>query len=646
MLNLTGVFIKYGDRELFKRVNATIKNGERVGLIGRNGAGKTTLLKLITGEISPHEGKLEITKGMSIGHLKQVLDFNNTHTVMQEALLAFEEYWEIQRSIDKYNKQLETRTDYESDAYANIIQNITDLSESLGMFDADSPEAQASKILKGLGFKDNELHNPLSTFSGGWLMRVEMAKLLLQHPDILLLDEPTNHLDIESIIWLEQYLQSYNGIIILISHDKMFLDNVTNRTIEIELGRLMDIKGNYTKFLTEKVLQSKITQSAFENQQREIQHKEKLIEKFRAKANKAKLAQSLIKQLDKMDKVEVLSEDTKVMNIRFPEPPRSGRDVVKMEGLSKSYGEKEVLQNVDLLIERGDRVAFVGQNGQGKSTLAKIITKHLDVTSGEINLTPTVEIGYYAQNNHETLDGNTTLYDTLYHHTPPELKTRVRAILGSFLFSGDDIDKKVKVLSGGERARLAMACLVVNPVNLLVLDEPTNHLDILSKQTLKESLADYKGTLIVVSHDRDFLADMTNKTYEFTNHTIKEYLGDVNYFLEKKAMEDFREVELDYKKKSKKSESKVQNNQEVPVTNNPSGISAAEEKEVKRAIQNVERAIGQLEKEIKELELKMGAEGFYESADSQKTLDKYNQQKEKLTTKETEWAGLIEKLEA
>ena len=643
MLNLTGVFIKYGDRELFKRVNATIKNGERVGLIGRNGAGKTTLLKLITGEISPHEGKLEITKGMTVGHLKQVLDFNNTQTVMQEALLAFEEYWEIQRSIDDYNKQLETRTDYESDAYANIIQNITDLSERLGMFDSDSPEAQASKILKGLGFKDSELHNPLSTFSGGWLMRVEMAKLLLQHPDILLLDEPTNHLDIESIIWLENYLQSYNGIIILISHDKMFLDNVTNRTIEVELGRLMDIKGNYTKFLTEKQLQSKITQSAFENQQREIQHKEKLIEKFRAKANKAKLAQSLIKQLDKMDKVEVRSEDTKVMNIRFPEPPRSGRDVVKMEGLCKSYGEKEVLQNIDLLIERGDRVAFVGQNGQGKSTLAKIITKHLDATDGAMILTPTVEIGYYAQNNHETLDGNATLYDTLYHHTPPELKTRVRAILGSFLFSGEDIDKKVKVLSGGERARLAMACLVVNPVNLLVLDEPTNHLDILSKQTLKESLAEYKGTLIVVSHDRDFLADMTTKTYEFTNHTIKEYLGDVNYFLEKKSMEDFREVELDYKKKKKKPDYVEEVKKEDPVSSQPS-VSKSDEKEIKRAIQNTERTIGQLEKELSVLESKMGADGFYESADSKDILEKYKLQKKKLSSKEDEWSALVEKL--
>jgi len=645
MLNLTGVFIKYGDRELLKRVNATIKNGERVGLIGRNGAGKTTLLKLITGEVSPHEGKLEITKGMSIGHLKQVLDFDNTHTVMEEALLAFEEYWEIQRAIDEYNKQLEIRTDYESDEYADIIQNITDQSERLGMFDADSPEAQASKILKGLGFKDQELHNPLSTFSGGWLMRVEMAKLLLQHPDILLLDEPTNHLDIESIIWLEKYLQSYNGIIILISHDKMFLDNVTNRTIEVELGRLIDIKGNYTKFMTEKGFQSKITQSAFENQQREIQQKEKLIEKFRAKASKAKLAQSLIKQLDKMDKVEVFSGDKKVMNIRFPEPPRSGRDVVTMKGLGKSYGDKEVLQNVDLLIERGDRVAFVGQNGQGKSTLAKIITKHVEASEGALILTPTVEIGYYAQNNHETLDGNSTLYDTLYNHTPAELKTRVRAILGSFLFSGDDIDKKIKVLSGGERARLAMACLVVNPVNLLVLDEPTNHLDILSKQTLKESLAEFKGTLIVVSHDRDFLSGMTNKTYEFADHSIKEYLGDINYFLEKKAMDDFREVELDYKKKKNQSDHSNQVKTEETTVSTPK-VSNADEKELKRALQNTERTIGQLEKEISGLESKMGADGFYESSDSKDILEKYKQQKEKLSSKEEEWSLIVEKLEA
>jgi ATP-binding cassette subfamily F protein 3 len=633
MLQLNNIFLKFGDRVLFNEVNATIRQGERVGLVGRNGAGKSTLLKVITGETATDGGNIETPKDVTVGILRQELNFQKDVTVREEAMTAFKEYNDLQSRIDELNEQLGSRTDYESKEYEDLIQEISDSSVKLGMYENENPEAQCSRVIKGLGFKLEEIDNKLATFSGGWLMRVEMAKLLLRRPDILLLDEPTNHLDIESILWLEDYLSNYPGIIIIISHDKAFLDNVTNRTIEIELGRFFDIKKNYSGFIVEKKNQSDITKSAFENQQKNIAQTERLIEKFRAKANKAKMAQSLIKQLDRMDKVEVLSEDLKVMKIRFPEPPRAGREMVRVNNLDKYFDEKKVLENVNLVIERGDRVAFVGQNGQGKSTLAKLITRHIKETSGEVILNPTVIQGYYAQNNHETLDGKATLYDTLYDACPPALTTRVRKILGSFLFSGEDIDKKVRVLSGGERARLAMACLVVNPINLLILDEPTNHLDMLSKDTLKEALLEYKGTLIVVSHDRDFLTGLTDKTFEFADYQIKEYLGDINYFLEKREAKDFRTLELDYEKPKANAKK-----QQVAAENKPV------DNELKKSIQKVEKKIQQLENWIGEKETLMGADGFYESADSKKIIADYDDLKSKLSSKEEEWAELVDKM--
>ena len=632
MLQINNVFLKYGDRVLFNHVNATIRDGERVGLVGRNGAGKSTLLKIITGETSVDGGNIETPKGVTIGILRQELNFQRDSTVIEEAMTAFKEYNDLLARMDVVNEEISTRTDYESKEYSDLIQEITDSSIKLGMYENENPEAQCSKVLTGLGFKQEEFHNKLATFSGGWLMRVEMAKLLLRRPNILLLDEPTNHLDIESIIWLEDYLSNYPGIIIIISHDKAFLDNVTNRTLEVELGRFFDIKKNYSGFIVEKKNQSDVNQAAFENQQKNIAQTEKLIEKFKAKASKAKMAQSLIKQLDRMDKVEVFAEDTKVMKIRFPEPPRAGREMVRVNNMSKYYGDKKVLEDVNLVIERGDRVAFVGQNGQGKSTLAKIIVKNIKQTAGDVLMNPTVVKGYYAQNNHETLDGNATLYDTLYDACPPALTTRVRKILGSFLFSGEDIDKKVKVLSGGERARLAMACLVVNPINLLILDEPTNHLDMISKDTLKEALKEFKGTLVVVSHDRDFLTGLTDKTFEFADYKIKEYLGDINYFLDKRKADDFRTLELDYEKsepKQPKTTAKAE-----PVVDN----------ELKKSVQKVEKKIQQLENWIKEKEVVMAADGFYESSSSEKILADYKDLKSKLASKEDEWAELVEKM--
>ncbi len=633
MLKINNLFLKYGDRVLFDHISATIRNGERVGLIGRNGAGKSTLLKLIEGEISADGGTIEVPKESTIGFLRQELSFDRDQTVKEEAMKAFEEFIALNERLENINVELSTREDYESVEYAKLIQEITDISNRLAVFDNDNPEALCSKVLKGLGFSIEEMDRSLSTFSGGWLMRVEMAKLLLKQPDVLLLDEPTNHLDIESIIWLENHLSKYPGIILVISHDKAFLDHITNRTIEVELGRLFDIKKNYSGFEVEKKNQSQILQASFENQQKEIAQKERLIEKFRAKASKAKMAQSLIKQLDKMDRVEVYGEDTKVMKIRFPEPPRAGREMVKVEKLGKSYGDNEVLRDVDLVVERGDRIAFVGQNGQGKSTLAKLITKDIKSTSGEITLNPTVEMGYYAQNHHETLDLNSTLYDTLYHACPPELTTRVRSILGSFLFSGEDIDKKIKVLSGGERARLSMACLIVNPINLLILDEPTNHLDMLSKATLKEALMNYTGTLIIVSHDRDFLSGLTDKTYEFANRKVREYLGDVNYFLEKRAAEDFRQLEQSYQEK------KVKVKPEKSEASPPK-----QDQNIQKEIQKAEKKINQLEGWINEKEEKMSVEGFYESSDSEKIIKDYQQLQKQLQEAEAKWEDLVSQI--
>lgn len=638
MLNLSNVYVKYGDRVLLNKINATIRPGERVGLIGRNGAGKSTILSLISGDQTPDEGSIERPKEMTLGFLRQVLNFTKEHSVMDEAMLAFEAYRNLENQLNQLNTELTERTDYESDDYARLIQKVTDISDRLHRESAENPEAQASRILKGLGFKQADLHMPLKTFSGGWLMRVEMAKLLLQNPDLLLLDEPTNHLDIESIVWMENYLKNYNGIIILISHDKEFLNNVTNRTIEIELGRLMDIKVPYSKFMIQKQSQAEINKSSYENQQKEIAHKERLIEKFRAKASKAKLAQSLIKQLDGMDRIEVFGEDTKVMRIRFPEPPRTGREVVKIDSLSKSYGDNEVLRNISLTIERGDRVAFVGQNGQGKSTLAKIITNHTAASSGNLKVHENTALGYYSQDHHETLSEKATLYDTLFDHTPPAQTSKVRNVLGSFLFSGEDIDKKVQVLSGGERARLALACMVVNPSNLLILDEPTNHLDILSKETLKDALLSYQGTLIVVSHDRDFLAGLTDKTYEFADHRIKEYLGDINYFLEKKSADNFREVEKNYAGKKPKSTSEVK-------AKTQDNSQREDYKKIERAIANVERKIKSTEDKIKKKETLMGATDFYGSENQDQVISSYDKLKSELNLMESEWEKLIEALD-
>lgn len=555
MLNIHNLSVSFGGEYLFKEIAFRLNAGDRVGLIGKNGAGKSTLLKLLSKEMEPDSGTLATEKDIKIGCLKQDLDFEYGRTVLEEAYEAFTEIKVLELKLEQINIQLGERTDYESELYNQLIIDLNDITHQYEVHGGYNYQGQTERILLGLGFKREDFDKSTDTFSGGWRMRIELAKLLLQNNDVLLLDEPTNHLDIDSILWLEQFLLNYPGALVIVSHDRMFLDNVTNRTIEISLGRIYDYNKPYSKYL---VLRGEIKEqqlSAQKNQEREIQQTERLIDKFRAKASKATMAQSLIKKLDRMERIEVDQDDLSAMKLRFPISVIPGKVIFEMEDLSKSYGNKEVLNGVDLILERDSKIAFVGQNGQGKTTLAKILVGELEY-QGRLKSGHNVEIGYFAQNQMEYLDGNKTILDTMIDAANEKNRSKVRDILGSFLFSGEDVDKYVKVLSGGERNRLALAKMLLQPFNVLVMDEPTNHLDIKSKHVLKEALKQFEGTLIVVSHDRDFLQGLTNKVYEFKEKRIKEYLGDINYFLDQRKVEDFREIEkkqTDQKKKEKRN---------------------------------------------------------------------------------------------
>jgi ATP-binding cassette subfamily F protein 3 len=608
---------------LLNKINLVIKNKDKVGLVGRNGAGKSTLLKILSGEINAHEGDVTRPNGTTLAFLHQEILLDQTRTVMDAAMSAFDELKELEEKIALYNQQMSERTDYESEGYAKLIQDFTDVNEKYDLIGGATAQADAEKILKGLGFKQKDFEREIAEFSGGWQMRVELAKMLLSRPDYLLLDEPTNHLDIESIIWLEGFLRNYEKAVIVISHDQQFLDNTTNRTVEIELGQIQDYKANYSKYLELRVDRKEKMQSAFANQQKVIAEKERTINRFMAKATKTKMAQSMKKQLDKIERIELEDEDITAMNLKFPPAPRSGQIVSEGKEISKSYGDLHVLDNVNFSLERGERVAFVGQNGQGKTTLAKILTKNLGVTNGEVVLGHNVQLGYYAQDQSDTLDTSITLLRTMENHSPPELRTKLRSILGAFMFSGEDVEKKVSVLSGGERARLALACLLLRPINLLVLDEPTNHLDIISKQVLKKALEEYDGSMIVVSHDREFLSDLTDKTIEFRDKKLYTHLGDVNYFLEKRALDNMREVEL-------------QNEQKKAEKANPT-ISTDQEKALKRKVENLERKISRIEEELAILEDQMGAEGFYQSESADDVLKVHQTKKSDLDALMIQW---------
>ena len=639
MISATNIFVKYGDRVLLDKINLVVQISDRIGLVGRNGAGKSTLLKIIAREITPDEGTIAIPNEGTMGFLHQEMFLPKGKTIMEEALTAFKAVREIEDRIAEINDLFTTRTDYESESYSKLLEEFSDINDRFQLMGGATMQADAERVLKGLGFKDGDMHRLTDEFSGGWQMRIELAKLLLQKPDYLLLDEPTNHLDIESIIWLEQFLKIYPGAVIVISHDKQFLNNVTNRTVEVELGKLFDYKAAYSKFMQLRQERREIQQSSFQNQQKVIAQKERTITRFMAKATKTKLAQSMQKQLNKMERIEVDSEDTAAMNINFQPAPRSGQIVVDAKGVKKSYGKLDVLDDIALKLDRGDRVSFVGQNGQGKTTLAKILVNIEPSTGGDVTLGHNVQVGYYAQDQAEALQPNLTVLQVMENASPPEMRTKLRNILGAFLFSGEDVEKKVSVLSGGERARLALACLLLKPFNLLLLDEPTNHLDIISKDVLKQALQKYDGTLIVVSHDRDFLADLSSRTIEFRDKKLYEHIGDINAFLEKRKMDNMREVELQKSKPAKKA----------TTPNAPKELSKEEKQEQKklqRSVQYAERKIEQTEEKIAKIETDMAVDGFYESADADKVMKQYKEAQKELEVAMEEWEDLVEELEA
>ncbi len=639
MLTLGNIFVKYGDRVLLDYINFVLKPGDRVGLVGRNGAGKSTLLKIIAGEMSPHDGNVVFPTHFTLGYLHQDMLLPKGKTVIAETMTAFSAILELEKELHQIEQELTVREDYESDAYHKLIERMSDVTEHLHHMGSATSQADAEKVLAGLGFQASDMQRLTDEFSGGWQMRIELAKMLLRRPDLLLLDEPTNHLDIESILWLEDWISAYPGMVIVISHDRRFLDNVTNRTAEITLGKINDYKAAYSKYVELSADRREQMQNAYENQQRVIADRERTINRFMAKATKTKMAQSMQKQLDKMERIEIDDVDTATMRIRFPDAPRSGEVVAKAEHLSKRYGHIKVLENVDLEILRGERVAFVGQNGQGKTTLAKILIGQEPASSGKATLGHNVSIGYYAQNQAETLDPKITLLQTMERNSPEEMRTKLRGILGAFLFSGQDVDKKVSALSGGERARLALACMLLRPFNFLLLDEPTNHLDMLSKDVLKQALLDFKGTLLVVSHDREFLSDLTTRTMEFRDGHLYEHLGDVNYFLEKRRLDNMRDVEkrtIDGRRPADGGARMSDNGVEV--------LGAEEKKVLQRNIQKAERRIGEIEAAIGKYEEKMADPDFYSRSDSQTELKKYGDLKSELAQVYAEWESAVERL--
>ncbi|WP_417370390.1 ABC-F family ATP-binding cassette domain-containing protein [Gelidibacter japonicus] len=632
MLNIHNLSISFQGEYLFEDITFMLGAGDRIGLIGKNGAGKSTMLKILSKEMEPDSGQIAADKNLSIGFLKQDIDFVLGRTVLEEAYEAFKEIKELETKIDDINHQLVERTDYESDIYHQLMIDVNDIQHQYEIIGGYNYQGETEKILQGLGFKREDFNKLTDTFSGGWRMRIELAKLLLQNNDILLLDEPTNHLDIESIIWLESFLKNYGGAVVIVSHDKMFLDNVTNRTIEISLGRIYDYKKPYSQYL---VLRNELkTQqlASQKNQQKQIEQTEKLIEKFRAKASKATMAQSLIKKLDRMDRIEVDEDDNSVMTLNFPVSVIPGKVVVEAHQISKKYGDLQVLRNIDLNVERGSKIAFVGQNGQGKSTLAKIIVGELK-HEGQLKLGHNVQIGYFAQNQAEYLDGSKSVLDTMIDAANEKNRSKVRDILGSFLFRGDEAEKYVRVLSGGERNRLALAKLLLQPFNVLVMDEPTNHLDIKSKNVLKEALKRFEGTLILVSHDRDFLQGLTNSVYEFKDQKIKEYLGDIDFYLDQRNVENLREVE-------KRDVVKI----EPKETNKQTYEDQKKLKSLNNRLSNVEAKITQHEKDIKIMDLAL-ATNYDETVADPKFFEQYETKKKKLTKLMAEWESVHEELE-
>lgn len=642
MISLDKVQISFGGFDLLKEVSFLIRQLDRIGLIGKNGAGKTTLLKLIAGLLQPSTGDVNIPKGTTIGYLPQEMKLTDMNTLLGETMLAFDELLSIDKKIAVLNHEIASESDFHSDEYLEKLNQLTDLNERYSILGGDSYQAEMEQTLMGLGFERSDFNRSTSEFSGGWRMRVELAKLLLKKPDIILLDEPTNHLDIESIQWLENFLKNYKGAVVLVSHDKAFLDAVCNRTIEISLGKITDQNVNYSAFVKWKKEQREVQLAAFRNQQKMIEDTEKFIERFRYKATKAVQVQSRIKQLEKLDRLEIEEEDNASLKIKFPPAPRSGRVVVEAKSITKKYGELLVLDDIDLKVENGEKVAFVGRNGEGKTTLVKIILQKIEF-SGVVTIGHNVKVGYFAQNQAQLLDGELTVFETIDEIAVGEVRTKIRDILGAFLFSGEDVDKKVKVLSGGEKSRLAMIRLMLEPVNLLVLDEPTNHLDMKSKEILKEALAHFSGTVIVVSHDRDFLDGLVDCVYEFRNRKIKQHLGGIYDFLQKRKMESLKELEVP------PADLKSSVNNKAKVGEPVQGPTFEQRKEVNRTISKLEKTVLEIEESIESLENEIAEMDKLlsqpESIKDHSVFERYEILKSELTKTMEAWGNVHQEME-
>lgn len=635
MISIDNVTVSFGGWDLFNDISFLINPKDRIGLVGKNGAGKTTLLKIITGEQPATTGGISKNADCTIGYLPQTMKIADTTTLFEETAKAFDEVIALESQIEHLTTQISERTDYERAEYADLIHHMNDATDRYHILGGDNREAEIEKTLLGLGFKRTDFGRATSEFSGGWRMRIELAKLLLKRPSLFLLDEPTNHLDIESIQWLEDYLKDYNGAVLLISHDRAFLDNVTNRTIEISLGRVYDYKTNYSHYVELRRERREQQLATYQNQQKLIEKTEEFIEKFRYKPTKSNQVQSRIKQLEKLERVEVDEEDLSSLNIKFPPAPRSGQIVAEVKEAGKSFGAKHVFSGADFVIERGEKIALVGRNGEGKTTFVRMLTGEIEPTEGSLRVGHNVNLGYFAQNQDDLMNGDFTVFDTLDRVAVGDIRTRLRDILGAFLFQGEDVDKKVRVLSGGERSRLAMARLMLEPYNLLVLDEPTNHMDMRSKDILKNALMKYDGTVIVISHDREFLDGLVDKVYEFRDGRVREYLGGIYYFLEKRKLEDLREIEI------KKTEEKPADTKKPASGKEDYARRKENEKAVRKIrsdIERTEREIESLETEIAQWDAKLSdpaAHGIDLSDPSH--FENYNELKNRLASRMRAW---------
>ncbi len=639
MISINNISLYFGGQDIFQDISLTVNKGDKIGLVGKNGAGKSTLLNLLSNNLTPNSGKISFPKGLTIGYLTQDIDFYDGCTVLDETKKAFNEVNQIKKEIDDLNNELADRKDYETDSYMQMISRLYDKQEELLMNGGEDIEVKINQVLLGLGFLQSDFKRQTNEFSGGWRMRIELAKILLKNPDIILLDEPTNHLDIESIIWLEDWLKKYNGAIILVSHDRKFLDNVTNRTVEISFRKLNDYKSTYSKYIFLREDRIKKQKQAKKNQDKYIEETKVLINKFRAKKNKAAFAQTLIRKLEKLDRIEVEQEDTAKMNFQFSPAPNSGKVSLRVKDVSKCYNDLQILKDINLEVANGEKIAFVGKNGEGKTTLAKIIVSSIDY-EGTVKLGHNINLGYYAQNQSDFLDEDKSILQFIQDSADINTSSKVRDILGSFLFSNDDVDKKIKVLSGGERARVALCRLLLEPINLLIMDEPTNHLDMISKDILRRALESYDGTLILVSHDRDFLDGLTDKVYEFREMGIKEYIGDINTFLQERDLKDFKELENPdiIKDKKKKIKSKLSYNRKKEIRR--------EERKLRNFISKLENKIGKLEEEIKALEKKLAIpEQFQKLSKEKDFFSNYENSQHKLKEIVSIWENAVQEFD-